>query len=77
MWMIDPKRELFCGNVIAQHQIQLIAGSIFTRDRRNGVVRLSICLRIDESCLIRITAPCSQHLLAQVNQAVRIFTAQT
>ena len=76
MGMINSQRMLLCRNVVAQRQIQLIQLSTLPRDRRNGIVGLSLRLSKDKRSLIRIASPRLQNMFCQVDDPILICTLQ-
>ena len=74
MGMIYAQRKFLCGNVIAQHQIQLIHIPVFAGNGRNGIVRLSLCFCEYKGRLIGIAAPHLQHMVTQLNEPVAVHT---
>ena len=71
--MVNTKRIFIRRDVIAEHQIQLVEIAVLSGNRRDRIVRFSVRLSINKSILIRIAAPCTQHLFTQINQAIRIL----
>ena len=57
MRVVNAQRELFCGDVISQHQIQLIHIPVLSCDRGNGIMWFSIGFGIHKSCLIGVASP--------------------
>ena len=75
--MVNAHRELLCGNVVSEHQIQLEHVPVLSGNRRDGVVRFSVCLSENKGRLVRVASPAAQHLIAQLNQAVRILGSRS
>ena len=72
MGMIHAQRMLLGGDVVAQHQIQLIVVAALSGNGGDGVVGLSIRFRIDESRLIRVAAPFFQNHIRQGDDPIAV-----
>ena len=77
MGMVHAQRMLRSGDVVAQHQIQLILAVPHPGDGGNGVVGLTIRLGKDKAAFIGVAAPGSQQLIGQLYKACVICTGQT
>ncbi len=77
MRMINSKRMLLCSDIVPQGQIQLEDVSHLPCDRRDRIVRFSVCLCIDKCSFIRISSPRSQNMICQFNQALLILMPDT
>ena len=76
MRMVHTQRMLRGGDVVAQHQIQLILAVPHPGNGGNGVVRLAVGLGKDKATLIGVAAPCGQQLIGQLHKARVILTGQ-
>ena len=72
MGMIYAERMLLGGDVVAEHQIQLVIIAALSGDGGDGVVRLAVRLRIDEGRLIRVAAPFFQDHIRQSDDPVAV-----
>ena len=77
MGMVHTQRMLRGGDVVAQHQVQLILAVPHPGDGRDGVVGLAIGLGEDKAALVGVAAPSSQQLIGQLHKACVIRTGQT
>ena len=74
--MINAKRMLLSSDIIAEHQVELIVVTALSRDWSDRVVRRAVRERVDESVLIRISAPGVQYVVGQRDDAVRVRPAE-
>ena len=74
MGMVHAQRELFGGDIIAQHQIQFKHIAVLARNRRNGIVGFSVRLRIDKCRFIGIFSPGLQHNIRQIDESVAVLS---
>jgi len=72
MRMVDAQRKFLCGDVVAQSQVQLKRVVHHARNRRDGVVRFSICFGKDEGGLVGVSAPAGENVITQCNQSLFI-----
>ena len=77
MGVVHTQRMLRGGDVVAQHQVQLILAVPHPGDGRDGVVGLAIGLGKDKAALVGVAAPSSQQLIGQFHKACVIRTGQT
>ena len=77
MGMVHAQRMLRGGDVIAQHQIQLILAVPHPGNGGDGVVGLVVGLGKDKAAFIGVAAPSSQQLIGQLHKACVICTGQT
>ena len=77
MGVVHTQRMLRGGDVVAQHQIQLIFAVPHPGNRRDGVVGLAIRLGKDKAALVGVAAPSGQKLIGQLYKACIIRTGQT
>ena len=75
--VVYAERILFRRDVVAQRKVELVYAVHTARNRRDGVVRLAVRLRKNERVLVRVTSPRFQYMVGRVNQALRVFMAQT
>ena len=75
--MINAKRILFCCNIVSKCQIQLKSISHLTCDRRDGIMRLTVCLCKNKCSFVCIASPVFQHMCRQIDQSLLIFTPDT
>ena len=76
MGVVHAQRMLRGGDVIAQHQIQLILAVPHPGDGGTGVVGLAVGLGKDKAALVGVAAPCSQQLIGQLHKACIVGTGQ-
>ena len=77
MGVVDPQRIFLRGDIVSQHQVQLIFPLPHPGDRGDGVVGLAVRLSEDESVLVRIAPPGGEDLVRQLHQPAVIFAPQT
>ena len=77
MRMIYTERMLLCRNVVAQYQIQLIRIAASSCNRSDRIVRLAVCLGVDECRLVRVASPCEENLVCQIDQTILVCCADT
>ena len=69
---------MFFGcDIIPKSQIQFKQSITFSCNRGNGIVWLSICIRIDECIFICIVSPASEDMICQIYQAFLIFVTDS
>ena len=76
MRMVDAERILLRGDVVAQDEIQLIVVAAAARNRRDRIMRLTVCLGEDKRILIRVAAPCAENLVRKVDETRAVCAAQ-
>ena len=76
MGVVHAQRMLRGGDVIAQHEIQLILAVPHPGYGGDGVVRLAVGLGKDKAALVGVAAPGSQQLIGQLHKARVILTGQ-
>ena len=76
MRVIEPQRMLLGGEVVAQHQVQLIALAAAAGNRGDGVVRLPIGLGKNHCFPVCIAAPGGQDAVGKIDQPLRVFPIQ-
>ena len=74
--MEHAQGELLGGDVVAQHQVQLVLALPLAGDGGDGVVRLAVGLGEDKGVGVRVSPPGGQDLVRQVHQAGIIGAAQ-
>ena len=77
MGVVHTQRVLRGGDVVAQHQVQLILAVPHPGDGGNGVVGLAVSLGKDKAALVSVAAPCSQQLIGKLHKACVVCTGQT
>ena len=77
MGVVYAQGMFFCGNVVAQCQIQLIGVAGFPCNRRDGVMGFTVCLCKNEDLLIGVSPPLIQYVLCQVDQPLFILVTDT
>ena len=77
MRMIYTERMLLCRNVVPQYQIQLIRIAASSCNRSDRIVRLAVCLGVDECRLVRVASPCEENLVCQIDQTILVCCADT
>ena len=75
--VVYAERILFRRDVVAQRKVELVYAVHTARNRRDGVVRLAVRLRKNERVLVRVASPRFQYVVGRVDQAIRVFMAQT
>ena len=76
MWMVNAQWELFCGDIIPQHQIQFKPVSVLSGDRRDRVMWFSVSFCVNKCILVSITSPRLQNSVSQFNQTIWVFCPQ-
>ncbi len=71
--VIDSQGVLLGGNVVAQHQVQLVSFAPPPGDGGYGVVRLAAGLGEDKGLLVGIAPPCGEDFVRQLNEPLRVF----
>ena len=74
--MEHAQRMLVGGQVVAQHQIQLVPAAFHARHGGDGVVGHAVGLGIDAAGRVGIAAPGCKHLIRQGDHLVAIVAAQ-
>ena len=77
MRMVNAHGMFFCGNVVAQHQIQFVVVTTFSCDGGNGIVRLPICFSIDKCLFVCVVAPFIKNHVGKGNKPVAVRTGNT
>ena len=77
MRMIEAHRMFWCGQVVAQHQIQFVLAISHSGNRRDRVVRLAVGFREDHRVGVRIAAPLGENFARQLAELVFIFRRST
>ena len=74
--MVEAHRMLWCGQVVPQDQIQFVLAVSHTRNRRNRVVQLAVCLGKNHGFGVRIFAPLGKNFSGQLTELVFVFRVQ-
>ena len=72
MGVVDAQGVLGGGDVVAEHQVQLVVAAPAAGDGGDGVVGLPIRLSENEGGLVGIAPPGAQDLVGQVDEALRV-----
>ena len=72
----DAQRMLGGGDVVAQHQVELVLAVPHPGDGGDGVVGLAVGLGKDKAALVRVAAPGGQNFVGQVDQFLVVFARQ-
>ena len=76
MGVIDAQGVLLSGQVVAQHQVQLIVLAAAAGNGGDGVVGLAVGLGQDQGLLVGVAAPGGEDVVGQVDEPLGISTGQ-
>ena len=74
--MVYAQRVLLGGDVVPQHQIQLVVHAPAAGNGGDGVVGFTMGLREDKGILIGIATPCGQYPVRQLHQLILVRAVQ-
>ena len=77
MGMVHAHGMLLCGDVVPEHQVELIELPAHPGDGRNRVVRRPVGLAEDEGRLVRVASPGLQDVIRGVRHLGRVLSLET
>ena len=74
--MIYAQRVFLGGDVVSQHQVKLVHIAVLAGNGSDGVVRLAVSFRKDESSLIGVASPLGKDNVCQLHKSACVGVSE-